>query len=85
MKNGAVLSVILQEYETLIIEKSMAFMEEHNCVVTSYNYDGFQIKKVDAIDDLIHKLNTLAFLSSYYLIFIFVINVNFCCSFSTTN
>ena len=58
VKNGAVLSVILQEYETIIIEKSMAFMEEHNCVVTSYNYDGFQIKKVDAIDDLIHKLNT---------------------------
>jgi hypothetical protein len=58
LKNGAVLSVILQEYETLIIEKSMAFMEEHNCVVTSYNYDGFQIKKVDAIDDLIYKLNT---------------------------
>ena len=58
MKSGAVLSVILQEYETLIIEKSMAFMEEHNCIVTSYNYDGFQIKKVDAITNLIHKLNT---------------------------
>lgn len=57
VKNGALLSVILQEYETLIIEKSMAFMEEHNCVITSYNYDGFQIKKVDSIDDLICKLN----------------------------
>ena len=57
LKTGAVLSVILQEYETLIIEQSMAFMEEHKCVITSYNYDGFQIKKVDAIDDLITALN----------------------------
>ena len=57
LKTGAVLSVILQEYETLIIEQSMAIMEEHGCVITSYNYDGFQIKKVDAIDDLITSLN----------------------------
>ena len=57
LKTGAVLSVILQEYETLIIEQSMAFMEEHKCVITSYNYDGFQVKKVDAIDDLITALN----------------------------
>lgn len=57
LKTGAVLSVILQEYETLIIEQSMAFMEEHKCVITSYNYDGFQIKKVEAIDDLITSLN----------------------------
>lgn len=61
LKTGAVLSVILQEYETLIIEKSMAFMEEHNCVVTSYNYDGFQIKKIDGehIANLIFKLNNV--------------------------
>lgn len=57
MKTGALLSVILQEYETLIIERAMAFMEEHNCIITSYNYDGFQIKKVNAIDDLITSLN----------------------------
>ena len=57
LKTGAVLSVILQEYETLIIEQSMAFMKEHKCVITSYNYDGFQIKKVETIDDLITALN----------------------------
>ena len=32
-------------------------MKEHKCVITSYNYDGFQIKKVETIDDLITALN----------------------------
>ena len=62
LKTGAVLSVILQEYETLIVEKSMTFMEEHGCIITSYNYDGFQIKKVALIDELIIALNN--FISS---------------------
>ena len=57
LNNGAVLSVILQEYETLIIEKAMNFMKGNKCVITSYNYDGFQIRKVDAIDKLIANLN----------------------------
>ena len=57
LNNGAVLSVILQEYETLIIEKAMSFMKGNKCVITSYNYDGFQIRKVDAIDELIANLN----------------------------
>jgi hypothetical protein len=55
--NGAVLSVILQEYETLIIEKAMEFVKTQNCFVTSYNYDGFQIKKVSNIDELVNTLN----------------------------
>jgi len=57
LSNGAVLSVILQEYETLIIEKAMEFVKQKGLVVTSYNYDGFQIKKVDAIDTIVIALN----------------------------
>jgi hypothetical protein len=55
--NGAVLSVILQEYETLIIEKAMEFVKTQNCFVTSYNYDGFQIRKVANIDEVVASLN----------------------------
>jgi hypothetical protein len=55
--NGAVLSVILQEYETLIIEKAMEFVKTQNCFVTSYNYDGFQIKKVPNVDKVVISLN----------------------------
>jgi len=57
MNNGALLSVILQEYETLIIEEAMNVMEQNSVTITSYNYDGFQIRKVDAIDELINTLN----------------------------
>lgn len=57
MNNGALLSVILQEYETLIIEEAMQVMEQNGVIITSYNYDGFQIRKVDAIDELINTLN----------------------------
>ena len=57
LNNGALLSVILQEYETLIIEKAMNFMKGNNCIITSYNYDGFQIRKLDNIDELINNLN----------------------------
>jgi hypothetical protein len=55
--NGAVLSVILQEYETLIIEKAMEFVKTQNCFVTSYNYDGFQIRKVPNVDKVVSSLN----------------------------
>jgi len=57
LNNGALLSVILQEYETLIIQEAMNFMKDNNCIITSYNYDGFQIRKVDAVDELINNLN----------------------------
>lgn len=55
---GIYLSAILQEYETLIIENSMEFMKSKNCIITSYNYDGFQIKKIDNIDEIINELNS---------------------------
>ena len=58
LKNGCVLSVILQEYETLIVEKAMDFVKTQKCVVTSYNYDGFQIKKVPNVDRVVEDLNT---------------------------
>lgn len=57
MNNGALLSVILQEYETLIIEEAMNVMEQNGVTITSYNYDGFQIRKVDKVDELINTLN----------------------------
>ena len=57
LKNGAVLSIILQEYETLIIEKAMSFVESQKCSVTSYNYDGFQIRKVAHIEKVVDDLN----------------------------
>jgi hypothetical protein len=57
LKNGAVLSVILQEYETLIIEKAMNFVESQKCTVTSYNYDGFQIRKVANVEKVVDALN----------------------------
>jgi hypothetical protein len=57
LKNGQVLSVILQEYETLIIEKAMSFVESQKCIVTSYNYDGFQIRKVPNIEQVVDDLN----------------------------
>lgn len=57
LKNGQVLSVILQEYETLIIEKAMSFVESQKCTVTSYNYDGFQIRKVANVEKVVDALN----------------------------
>lgn len=57
LNNGALLSVILQEYETLIIEEAMNVMEQNGVTITSYNYDGFQIRKIDNIDELITGLN----------------------------
>jgi len=57
LKNGAVLSVILQEYETLIIEKAMSFVQSQKCTVTSYNYDGFQIRKVANVKKVVDDLN----------------------------
>jgi len=39
-----VLSLILQEYESNIIECAMKYIGDRGYTVTSYNYDGFQIK-----------------------------------------
>lgn len=57
LNNSAVLSVILQEYETLIIEEAMEFVEGLDLTITSYNYDGFQIKKCEGINALIDCIN----------------------------
>jgi len=57
LNNSAVLSVILQEYETLIIEEAMSFVEGLDLTITSYNYDGFQIRKCEGIDALIECIN----------------------------
>jgi len=50
VKPSKFLSVILQEYETLIIMKVIDFVKSYGVQVTSYNYDGFQIRK-ETIDD----------------------------------
>lgn len=55
---GKILSVILQEYECLIIDEAMKFMTKERCVITSYNYDGFQIKKIDDLDTVLKALNS---------------------------
>lgn len=55
--SGKILCIILQEYETLLVDKAMEFMTKKECIITSYNYDGFQIKKIDNIDEVINELN----------------------------
>jgi hypothetical protein len=52
-----ILSIILQEYETLIIMKCFEIVKNNNFTITSYNYDGFQILKQDGVDDLINTIN----------------------------
>jgi predicted transposase YbfD/YdcC len=49
-----VLSVILQEYESNVLECAMKYIGNRGYTVTSYNYDGFQIKMNDnfVISDL---------------------------------
>jgi len=50
IKHSKYLSVILQEYETLIIMKVINYVKSKDINVTSYNYDGFQILKNDVSD-----------------------------------
>lgn len=45
--NPKILSVILQEYERLLVEEAMRKMVKLGHTITSYNYDGFQILKTD--------------------------------------
>ena len=40
-----VLSLILQEYESNIVDSAMKYIGDRGYTVTSYNYDGFQILK----------------------------------------
>jgi len=51
------LSIILQEYETLIIMKTFEIVKENGFIITSYNYDGFQILKQDGVENLITLIN----------------------------
>ena len=52
-----VLSLILQEYESNIIDSAMKYIGDRGYIVTSYNYDGFQILKKENEEDLILDLN----------------------------
>jgi len=67
VKPSKILSVILQEYETLIIMKCFEIVRENNFTITSYNYDGFQIlKKIDGdFDNLINTINQYNFSLSH--------------------
>ena len=73
-----ILSIILQEYETLIIMKCFEIVKNNNFTITSYNYDGFQILKQDGVDYLINTINeTEFFLSHNNNIFINFENIKF--------
>jgi len=65
VKPAKFLSIILQEYETLIIMKCFEIVKNNNFTITSYNYDGFQILKQDGVDDLINTINEFDFSLSH--------------------
>jgi hypothetical protein len=80
IKPSKILSIILQEYETLIIMKCFEIVKNNNFTITSYNYDGFQIlKKIDGdFDNLIKTINETEFsLSHNNNIFINFENIKF--------
>ena len=52
-----VLSLILQEYESNIVDSAMKYISDRGYIVTSYNYDGFQILKKENGEELILDLN----------------------------
>ena len=60
-----ILSIILQEYETLIIMKCFEIVKNNNFTITSYNYDGFQILKQDGADELVNTINETEFSLSH--------------------
>ena len=75
-----ILSIILQEYETLIIMKCFEIVKNNNFTITSYNYDGFQIlKKINGdFDNLINTINNFQFsLSHNNINFISFENIKF--------
>ena len=57
VSNGKKLSVILQDAETEIILDAMRLAIEKKFLPTCYTYDGFQVIKNDAVEDLICSLN----------------------------
>ena len=65
IKPSEILSVILQEYETLIIMECFKIVNNNNFTITSYNYDGFQILKKDGVESLIELINNNNFRLSH--------------------
>ena len=65
IKPSKFLSIILQEYETLIIMKCFEIVKNNNFTITSYNYDGFQILKKEGAYDLLNTINTTDFFLSH--------------------
>ena len=65
VKPSKILSIILQEYETLIIMKCFEIVKNNNFTITSYNYDGFQILKKDGADELVNIINKTQFSLSH--------------------
>lgn len=52
-----VLSLILQEHESNVIYKCIMWCQNREIIVTSYNYDGFQICKSQDVTDILLNLN----------------------------
>ena len=52
-----ILSLILQEYESKVIMSAIEYIKKQNLIVTSYNYDGFQISKTNDSETVINNLN----------------------------
>ncbi len=78
VKPSKLLSIILQEYETLIIMKCFEIVKNNNFTITSYNYDGFQILKQDGADELVNTINETEFsLSHNEKVFISFENIKF--------
>jgi hypothetical protein len=78
VKPSKLLSIILQEYETLIIMKCFEIVKNNNFTITSYNYDGFQILKQDGADELVNTINETEFsLSHNDNVFISFENIKF--------
>jgi len=65
IKPAKLLSVILQEYECLIIMKCFEIVKNNNFTITSYNYDGFQILKKEGANVLIDVINNYNFNMSH--------------------
>ena len=65
VKPSKYLSVILQEYECLIVMNTFDIVKLYDFVITSYNYDGFQVLKKNGIEDLINTINNNAFCLSH--------------------
>ena len=78
IKPSKILSIILQEYETLIIMKCFEIVKNNNFTITSYNYDGFQILKQEGADELVNTINETEFsLSHNEKVFISFENIKF--------